>query len=214
MDDQHQHAPPSDANNALTPNANDHLGPNFKTPDPQPPPRRSTRQRFESEYFKRLREGEGMTDGRRSKDTTPTAALTEVLHEGRSQGESPDDVIVVYAMVAKVSEAEGLDPSTIDEACARPDWPKWDEAISKELTSLEAARTWDVVECPKGVNIIGCKWVFKIKRNAAGEIDKYKARLVAKGYSQVQGVDYNKTYAPVARLSSLCTVLAIAARND
>ena len=137
-----------------------------------------------------------------------------MLHEGRSQGESPDDVVVVYAMVAKVSEAEGLDPSTIDEARARPDWPKWDEAISKELTSLEAARTWDVVECPKGVNIIGCKWVFKIKRNAAGEIDKYKARLVAKGYSQVQGVDYNKTYTPVARLSSLCTVLAIAARND
>jgi len=140
--------------------------------------------------------------------------MTEVLHGGRNQGESPDDVVVVYAMVARVSEAEGLDPSTIDKARARPDWPKWDEAISKELASLEAARTWDVVECPKGVNIIGCKWVFKIKRNAAGEIDKYKARLVAKGYSQVQGVDYDETYAPVARLSSLRTILAIAARND
>jgi len=155
-----------------------------------------------------------MVDGKRSKET-PTAALSEVLHGGRSEGESPDDVVVVvYAMVAKVSEAEGLDPSMIDEARARPDWPKWDKAISKELTSLEAARTWDVVECPKGVNIIGCKWVFKIKRNAAGEIDKYKACLVAKGYSQVQGVDYDETYAPVAQLSSLHTILAIAAQND
>ena len=124
--------------------------------------------------------------------------LSEVLHGGRSQGESPDDDDLVYAMVARVSEAEGLDPSTIDEARARPDWAKWDEAISKELASLEAARMWDVVECPKGVNIIRCKWVFKIKWNAAGEINKYKARLVAKGYSQVQGVDYDETYAPVA----------------
>ena len=137
-----------------------------------------------------------------------------MLHGSTNEGESPDVVVVVYAMVARVSEVEGLDPLTIDEARARPNWPKWDEAISKELASLEAARTWDVVKCPKGVNIIGCKWVFKIKRNAAGEIDKYKARLVAKGYSQVQGVDYNETYAPVARLSSLCTILAVAARND
>ena len=75
-------------------------------------------------------------------------------------------------------------------------------------------RTWDVIKCPKGVNIIGCKWVFKIKQNAASKIDKYKACLVAKGYSQVQGIDYDETYAPVAQLSSLCTVLAIATRND
>ena len=62
--------------------------------------------------------------------------------------------------------------------------------------------------------MVSCKWVFKIKRNAAGEIDKYKTRLVAKGYSQVQGVDYDDTYAPIAQLSSLHTILAIAARNN
>ena len=50
----------------------------------------------------------------------------------------------------------------------------------KELASLEAAHTWDVIKCLKGMNIVSCKWVFKIKRNAAGEIDKYKAQLVAK----------------------------------
>ena len=69
--------------------------------------------------------------------------------------------------------------------------------MHSEPTS-STARTWDVIKCPKGVNIIGCKWVFKIKQNAASKIDKYKACLVAKGYSQVQGIDYNETYAPVA----------------
>ena len=114
-DDQHALPPETTDNAPASSNANtDHLGPNFETPDPQPLPRRSTCQRFESEYFKRLREGEGTVDGKRSKET-PTAALSEVLHGGRSEGESPDDIVVVYAMVAKVSEAEGLDPSTIDE---------------------------------------------------------------------------------------------------
>ena len=64
------------------------------------------------------------------------------------------------------------------------------------------------------MNIVGCKWVFKIKCNASGEIEKYKAQLVAKGYSQIQGVDYDKTYVPVARLASLRMVLAIAAQNS
>ena len=131
-----------------------------------------------------------------------------------NEGELPDNNDVMYAMVTRVSKAEGLDPLTIDKARARPDWPKWDKAISKELASLEAACTWDVVKCLKGVNIVGCKWVFKIKRNAVGEINMYKAWLVAKGCSQVQCVDYDKTYTPVAQLSSLCTILTIAARND
>ena len=137
-----QHASPSDQTSDDTPtssNANtDHLGPNFETPDPQPPLRCSTCQRFESEYFRQLCEGEGSVDSKQSRETTPTAALTEVLHGGRNQGESPDDDDIVYAMVARVSKAEGLDPSMIDEARARPDWAKWDEAISKELASLEA----------------------------------------------------------------------------
>ena len=58
-------------------------------------------------------------------------------------------------------------------------------------------QTWRVVEWPIGVNVVRCKWVFKIKRNAVGEIDKYKARLVTKGYSQVQGINYDDTYTPV-----------------
>ena len=117
-------------------------------------------------------------------------------------------------MVAGVSKAEGLDPSTVSEARTRLDWPRWEIAINAELKSLEDTCTWDIVECPNGMNVVGNKWIFKIKCNAASEIEKYKARLVAKGYSQVQGVDYDDTYAPVTQLSSLRTILAIATCND
>jgi len=64
------------------------------------------------------------------------------------------------------------------------------------------------------MNIVSSKWVFKIKRNAAGEIDKYKAWLVAQGFTQVLGMDYYETYALVARLTSLQLILAIAAEQD
>jgi len=61
---------------------------------------------------------------------------------------------------------------------------------------------------------VSCKWVFKIKKNSAGEINKYKARLVAHSFTQQYGVNYDKTYAPVARLALLRLILAIAARRD
>lgn len=129
-------------------------------------------------------------------------------------GEVDEDDEEVFAMMAGVDEVESTDPITLEEARVRTDWPKWDDAVIKELTALKDANTWSIVEKPAGANIVGCKWVFRIKRNADGEIDKYKARLVAKGYSQVYGVDYYDTYAPVARLASLRTITAIAARND
>lgn len=130
------------------------------------------------------------------------------------KGEVDEDDAEVFAMVASAVEIEGTDPETVEEARVRPDWSKWDEAMQEELKALEDAQTWSIVEKPQGVNVVGCKWVFRIKRNADGEIDKYKARLVAKGYSQVYGIDYYDTYAPVARLASLRTILAVAARND
>ena len=129
-------------------------------------------------------------------------------------GRLDEDDEEVFAMVAGTLDIEGSDPIMVEEARSQIDWPKWDDAIKKELNALENARTWSVVKRPKGENIVGCKWVFRIKRNMDGEIDKYKARLVAKGYSQVYGVDYYDTYAPVAQLASLRTILTIAACND
>ena len=119
-----------------------------------------------------------------------------------------------YAFVAETSNAEALEPRSLKEAQSRPDWPLWEKAIEEELATLKAAGTWEVVDAPEGVNIVGSKWVFRAKKDAAGNIVRYKARLVAQGFSQVPGVDYFDTFAPVARLASIRTVLAFAAAED
>jgi reverse transcriptase-like protein len=86
----------------------------------------------------------------------------------------------------------------------------WEKAIQDELATLKAASTWRLEEAPPNANIIGSKWVFKAKKDAAGNIAQYKARLVAQGFSQIDGVDYNDTYAPVARLVSFHAIIAMA----
>ena len=119
-----------------------------------------------------------------------------------------------YALLAEVGQAEALEPRNLGEAKKRPDWPLWEKAIQEELKTLKEAGTWEVVEVPKGVNVVGSKWVFRAKKDAAGNVVRYKARLVAQGFSQVPGVDYFDTFAPVARLASIRTVLAFAATED
>ena len=119
-----------------------------------------------------------------------------------------------YAFAAETSNAEALEPRSLAEAKKRPDWPLWEKAIEEELATLKDAGTWEVVDVPKGVNIVGSKWVFRAKKDVAGNVVRYKARLVAQGFSQVPGVDYFDTFAPVARLASIRTVLAFAAAED
>jgi len=125
-----------------------------------------------------------------------------------------DDEFEEWAMVSEMSEAEGLDPSSLVDAKRRPDWLDWDKAIHEELAVLKESGTWILVDAPSGANIVGSKWVFRVKKDADGNILRKKARLVAQGFSQVPGVDYFDTYAPVARLASIRTVLALAARQN
>jgi hypothetical protein len=90
---------------------------------------------------------------------------------------------------------------------------KWVQAMDEEIDSIERNDTWDLVDFPKDKDCIGVKWVYKIKVNEKGEIEKYKARLVEKGFAQQPGVDYGETFAPVARLDIVRVVLAIASQN-
>ena len=80
-----------------------------------------------------------------------------------------------------------------------------------ELQSIQDNKTWVLCDLPPGRECIGTKWVFKVKRDGNNELVKYKGRLVAKGYSQIAGLDFNDTYAPVVRIESVRVLLAIAA---
>ncbi|KAG7571799.1 Zinc finger CCHC-type superfamily [Arabidopsis suecica] len=90
---------------------------------------------------------------------------------------------------------------------------KWKEACVEEISSIEKNKTWDLVELPAGAKAIGLKWVFKLKRNSDGSINKHKARLVAKGYVQRHGIDYDEVFAPVARIETIRFIIALAASN-
>ncbi|KAL0550370.1 hypothetical protein IC582_014879 [Cucumis melo] len=104
-----------------------------------------------------------------------------------------------------------IEPTSYQEASTDPLWQK---AMNDELQALEKMHTWDYVDLPPGKRPIGCKWIYKIKTHSDGTIERYKARLVAKGYSQEYGIDYEETFAPVARMTSVHSLLAVAAAKQ
>jgi hypothetical protein len=97
---------------------------------------------------------------------------------------------------------------------AGPDALEWLAACEEEMRTFKEMDVYDVVLCPKGHKVIGSKWVFRVKQGPDGSIQKYKARIIAQGFTQVKGIDFNQTFAPVAKFSSLCTVFALAAEHN
>lgn len=90
---------------------------------------------------------------------------------------------------------------------------EWIRACKEEIQSIEKNNTWVLVDLPPGATPIGLKWIFKIKRNADGTINKYKARLVAKSYVQQYGIDFEEVFAPVARIETIRLLISLAATN-
>lgn len=125
---------------------------------------------------------------------------------------SPRIASLQFLLLATSIEADS-DPLSYQQAMNSPSSQHWIGAIERELDSVEKTGTWLEVHVPEGVNLVGSKWVFRRKINSAGIVVKYKARVVAQGFTQVEGEDYDDTYSPVARLTSLRMLLAIVAAD-
>lgn len=121
---------------------------------------------------------------------------------------------VAFALV--VVESLSLEePESYQEAVQDRDWKKWKKATHEEIDYLIQNGTWILVDKPADRKIIGCRWLFKLKNGIPGvEPIRFKARLVAKGYTQREGVDYQETFAPVVKHTSIRILMSIVVDKD
>jgi hypothetical protein len=108
-------------------------------------------------------------------------------------------------MVRVIQEVE---PTCFEQAVGNL---KWDNAMDEEMAALDVNATWELVVLPEENKAIRCKWVYKVKHNADGSMNIYKARLVAKGYAQTYGINYEETYSPIAKMTTIRAIIAMAA---
>lgn len=106
------------------------------------------------------------------------------------------------------------DPENYSEAICSDLSDKWIEAMNDEIISMNHNNVWELVELPNGYKPIGCKWVFKTKKDAKGNVERFKARLVAKGFTQKEGIDYKETFSPVSSKDSFRIIMALVAHYD
>jgi histone deacetylase 1/2 len=120
------------------------------------------------------------------------------LQHGITQPKRYTDGTVRWCNVATSSVGE---PATVADALRDQ---KWVDAMNSEYHALMKNKTWRLVPSPpKGTNVIGCKWVYKIKHKSDGTIDRYKSRLVAKGFKQRYGIDYEDSFSPVVKATTI-----------
>ena len=136
---------------------------NVPAPNPEPKERRI---RKPSQCVQDILEGCA-----KSSNVTHGVQLPTMEQEVEGEADCADE----YALAAEISETEALEPRNLAEAKKRPDWPLWEKAIHEELETLKTAGTWDLVNAPNEANVIGSKWVFRAKKDAAGNVVRYKA---------------------------------------
>jgi len=100
-----------------------------------------------------------------------------------------------------------VEPHTYEEAIRNSNWV---EAMNKKVCALQVNKTWYIIELPHNKTSIGCKWIYKIKYQSDGSIERYKTRLVAKGYNQLEGIDFLDTFSSVAKLTTIHLLLVLA----
>jgi hypothetical protein len=150
-------------------------------------------------------------------ELTPATTNPETITPRRSgrvtrpvmkYGTYANAAIMVFAAVP------GDEPTSYQESQEGKESKEWKLAMESEMKSLEENGTYEACNLPNGKKAIGCKWVYKIKKGADGEIIKYKARIVAQGYNQREGVDYFETFSPVVNIKTVRMILALATNLD
>ena len=113
---------------------------------------------------------------------------------------------------AFVSQIDNVQiPNSIQEALKDQAWKR---AVEEEIRALESNGTWTLTKLPQGKSPVGCKWIFTVKYQADGRVERLKARLVAKGFTQSYGIDYQETFAPVAKLNTVRVLLSLAVNQE
>ncbi|KAL0403765.1 UNVERIFIED_CONTAM: putative mitochondrial protein [Sesamum radiatum] len=125
----------------------------------------------------------------------------------------PSDYMV-YLQESEFNVRAKNDPEIFSQAMISRESNLWYDAMKEEMNSMAFNEIWDLVELPDGFKAIGCKWVFKIKKDSLGNIERHKARLVAKEFTQREGIDYTETFSPVSKKDSLRTIMALVAHFD
>jgi hypothetical protein len=121
---------------------------------------------------------------------------------------------VVYLQEFDFDVGPKDDPSVFSQAMSGDNSTLWYDAMKEEMESMAKNQVWDLIDLPKGAVAIGCKWVYKTKRDVFGNVERYKARLVAKGFTQKEGIDYHETFSPVSKKDSFRIIMALVAHFD
>lgn len=148
-----------------------------------------------------------------------SSTTKELLKDWRYVASHPPELIIGDPLVGvrtrnrlreKIGDSTFLslnEPTSVDDALLDENWV---QAMQEELNQFERNDVWDLLPRPKDQSVVGRKWVFKNKVNNMGIIVRNKARLVAKGYNQVEGIDFEETFAPIARLEVIRLLLGFA----
>jgi hypothetical protein len=143
------------------------------------------------------------------------AWASEIIQDGKKYGvpkgttrqvKRPKPFSSYTALMCDLLDKE---PTFFEESIQMKEWA---DAMTEEYQSIINNDVWEIVPRPKSKDVVSSKWQFKIKHATDGSIEKYKARFIARGFSQKEGIDYEETFAPIAKYTSIRTIIALTAK--
>ena len=141
------------------------------------------------------------TNTRTRKDHDPNLILGDLHDKVKTRSRTYNDASMITCFLSMI------EPKNVDQALNDSNWIN---AMHDELNQFKKQNVWTLVERPSDKNVIGTKWIFKNKLDEFGNVSRNKARLVAQGYTQLEGIDFHETFAPVARIESIRLMFCIA----